>query len=233
MRSPRPAIHTLLAPTLLSLLALHCRRAPEEPPSAEPRRQDEAPRPPSEAPRPPTIEPSRTEPVATDTNAACSLLPETAIRVLADIDEHTHVTQEPSNLAGLQSCRYRWRKHNAQQILAQNADLARRNPQLLAAVGGRIGSERLESAEAEVRLSLYPPRTAPPAMLERGFAMAHATEQVVRGLGDQAAFDGARQLLTVRRGQHTFEVRVQVSDEQGASLALATRIARAVLSRLP
>jgi hypothetical protein len=63
--------------------------------------------------------------------------------------------------------------------------------------------------------------------------MAHATEQVVRGLGDQAAFDGARQLLTVRRGQRTFEVRVQVSDEQGASFALATRIARAVLSRLP
>lgn len=234
MTSLRSATSTLLAPALLSLLALHCNRSPSEPPSTAPTPPGEVPRPPSEAPRPPGIEPSRAEPAApASARDACSLLPEVAIRIFADIDDSTRVTQEPSNLAGLDSCRYRWRKRNAQQILAQNADRAQRNPQLLAAVVRRTGAESLESAEADVRLSLYPPRTGTPAMLQRGFEMAHAGEQVVQSLGDQAAFNGARRLLTVRRANRTLEVLAQVSDDEAASLALATRIARDVLSRLP
>lgn len=153
--------------------------------------------------------------------------------MFADIDDGTRVVQEPSNLAGLDSCRYRWQKRNAQQILSQNADRAQRDPRLLAAVVRRTGNEGLESAEADVRLSIYPPRTGTPSMLSRGFEMAHSGEQVVPSLGEQAAFNSARRMLTVRKGNRTFELLVQVSGDEAAALALATRIARDVLSRLP
>lgn len=108
------------------------------------------------------------------------------------------------------------------------------NPALLAAVARRSGAaEGLESAEAELRLSVYPPRSGTPSMLSRGFDMAHAGEQVVPALGDQAAFNSARSLLTVRKGNRTFELLCRVSSDEQESLSLATRIARDVLSRLP
>jgi hypothetical protein len=220
--------HRLVALVFVSLAA--CERRPSEPP-APPR---EVPRLPTEAPRPPAVEPSRAQPTERSARDACGLLPEIAVRVFADVDEGTRVEREANNLAGLDSCRYRWRKRDAARITARNADRAQQNPALLAAiVRPSSGAEGLESAESELRLSVYPPRSGTASMLARGFEMAHSGEQPVAALGEQAAYNPARRLLTVRRGNRTFEVLAHVTADERESLALATRIARDVLSRLP
>lgn len=190
---------------------------------------------PTEAPRAPAMpEPSRAEPSVPSATSACALLPEVAVRVFGDVEDQTRVERDESNLAGLDACRYRWRKANAAQITARNADRAQQDPALLAAIARRTGgASPFESSENELRLSVYPPRSGTPAMLARGFTMAHGGEQPVAALGDQASYNPARRTLTARKGNRTIDVLVRVSDDEAATLALATRIARDVLSRLP
>ncbi|MBL8684281.1 MAG: hypothetical protein JNK05_34220 [Myxococcales bacterium] len=228
MRSP-----TWLALSL-GLASVACERRPSEPPSlpSEPPRL-------TVPPRAPPVSPSRAEPTepvdpAARARDACSILPEVAVRVFADIDEQTRVTQERTGLAGMDMCQYRWRKRDAAAISARNRERVEREPNLLAAVARRTGSQgALESAEAELRLSILPPRSGPPALWARGFELAHTGQQVVASLGDQAAFDATRGVLAVRRANRTFEVSCRVGLDEATTLALATRIARDVLSRLP
>jgi hypothetical protein len=211
-----------------------CERRPSEPSPlpAEPPRPTEPPRPPPFVA--PTIGTADSSASSDGQRDACSILPEVAVRVFADVDEQTRVEQERTGLAGLDSCRYRWRKRDAAAISARNRDRVERDPQLLAAVARRSGStQALESSEAELRLSIYPARSGPATLWARGFELAHTGQQVIESLGDQAAFDGTRGVLAVRRANRTFEVLCRVGQDERETLALATRIARDVLSRLP
>jgi hypothetical protein len=214
---------------------LACDRPPSEPPSG-------ASRPPTptaatetraDAEAAPTADAS-SEPRVTADADACSLLPESAVRAYASLSPDERITREPSDLAGLRACRYRWRKRDARAIDARNADRALRDPRALAAFAGRspAGVARMESSDAELRVSIYPPRSGTSAMLSRGFEMAHAGEQPVPSLGDQATYNPERRTLTVRNANRTFEVLSRTTDDPEASMTLAVQVARDVLARM-
>jgi hypothetical protein len=173
-------------------------------------------------------------PPATTDNAACALLPESTARGLAAIPADVPIEREPSELAGLYACRYRWRKPEARAIEARNAERAARDPRLLAAVAGRgrAGPSSLESAWAELRVSVFPPRSGTEPLWARGFSLAHPGEIPVPGVGDQASFHRERRVLSVRKGPRTIEVLARPTDDPDASLDLARRVAVDALARL-
>jgi hypothetical protein len=183
--------------------------------------------PPGEAPRH-APSPDTTE------NPACALLPERAVRALAGLSPERSLEREPTGLAGLFSCRYRWRKPDARAIEARNAERATRDPSLLAAVAGRgrAGPSTLESPWSELRVSVFPPRSGTEALWARGFSLAHPGEVPVPGVGDQGSYHRERRTLSVRKGARTLEVLARTTEDPDASLALARRVALDALSRM-
>ncbi|MDP3278189.1 MAG: hypothetical protein Q8Q09_23585 [Deltaproteobacteria bacterium] len=145
------------------------------------------------------------------------------------------VTQSVTDVAGLVSCRYRWRLENYQQIQSRNAARVQRDPHALALQAGQRGQgeQGLESSDGDVRLGVYPRRSVDGPMAARLFAMSHAREELVAGLGEQAYWDAERKMLTARRGPRMLELRVQNGSDPVSSRDLATRVMRDVLSRLP
>jgi hypothetical protein len=217
-----------------ALAQLACDRPPSEPaPSGSPATSAPTPAPTRDA-NTDAASTVASEPRTSSESDACAWLPESAVRSYASLAPDERVTREPSDLAGLRACRYRWRKRDARAIDARNADRALRDPRALAAFAGRspAGVARMESSDAELRLSVFPPRSGTSAMLSRGFEMAHAGEQAVPSLGDQATYNAERRVLAVRKANRTFEVLSRTTDDPEASMTLAVQVARDVLARM-
>ncbi len=222
----------------MTILGAPCcnRDRPPEPPTPP----ATAPSAPSTAPRAPSLQNAAlqasraalAEPAGH--NDACVLFPEVALRVFAGVETTTAVQQEHSDLAGLTSCRYRWRKADARTIASRNQARTRTDPRLL----GMLNSHRapsddpVERLEGEVRVGVYPVRSGTESMLRRAFETAHFGESIISSLGDQSAWEPRRMLLTVRKGNRTIEVLSRPSEDEEVSLALATRIARDMIGRL-
>jgi hypothetical protein len=215
----------------LVLTSLGCNRdRPAEPPA-----------PPAHAPLPPAHPPDRpaglraqpaVEPGPAD---ACVLFSEVALRVLASLEPSVRVQQEHSDLAGLTSCRYHWRKPNSAAIVSRNHARTRSDPRMLALLNSHRApsDEPVERTEGELRVGVYPLRSGTESMLRQGFATAHYGESIVSAVGDQSAWDGRRMLLTARKGNRTIEVLARTSEDEEECLALATRVARDIIGRLP
>lgn len=163
------------------------------------------------------------------------MFPEVAVRLFAGIESTTRVEQEQSNIAGLTSCRYQWRKSDSASISARNRVRTQGDPRLLALLNSHRApsNDPVERTEGEIRVGIYPARSGTESMLRQSFDTTHYGEPVISAVGDQCAWDPRRMLLTARKGSRTIEVLAHASSDEEVSLALATRIARDIIGRLP